>query len=121
MTTLHPNLPAIEDPKVLRCAWYCGYVYYPDFSGFTYIAWVDTWTPIQIGGGFDNANFSQDASDIAQLMNVARDAGENAISDQSWQQISSIMTAATSIDIPYPGTTPADDADKIERLGTWGR
>lgn len=71
MQKLGPSLPDISgDPDVLQCVFFCGGLISYFSNGYSYVYWVDTWTPITIPGGFDDVNYSQEAYELAQEMEI---------------------------------------------------
>ena len=88
MQKLGASLPSTAgDARTLRCVVFCGserVTYFSDPYGwggsYTEISWADTWTPITIpGGGFDSANYSEDAYNYSlEMASVLPQVGSTA-------------------------------------------
>ena len=118
------DLPQNPPPNTLVCVYWCTYQVLVGYNSYYVISWVDVWTPIMIDAGFDNENFSEEAFDVAGILdNIGM--GEAAISDQDWAEVGQIFTTVlgATIAIPVPGDVPMpnDDAESKKKLGRWGR
>ncbi len=118
---LEPYLGALTDPQILRCVVFCGYIFLPGFDSYTFVSWVDTWTPITMpGGGFDDVNYSADAHEMSQHMGDLFIGGETTISLGDWLAIGQILSRAQNVPVeiptdpetfPGPDVDPANDPD----------
>lgn len=104
-----------SDPEVLVCVIWCGYTTYYLYESTVTFAWVDIWTPIMMGPSFDESANSKEAYDIAQILNK----GPDAMTDDDWVTVGSILSATVAI--PLPGTWPVDSDRPKRKLRVWGR
>jgi hypothetical protein len=62
-------MPDISNtPDVLQCVYWCGGFISYFSNSYSYVYWVDTWTPITIPGEFDHENYSIEAYEHSQAL-----------------------------------------------------